>query len=114
MSTPTDDRTPSLSYRSFLRVAAVFLLIFLATAGYRSWRDLASARAHADELRTEIDATQGRIDQLQELIEKVENDPLTLERLAREDLGLVRPGDIVIVLPEDETAPETAPSNPTS
>jgi cell division protein FtsB len=96
--------TPSLSYRSFLGTAVVFLMLLLATAGYRSWRDLASSRAHANELRGKITNTGERIEHLRDLIERVENDPLTLERLARENLGLVRPGDVVIVLPKIPTA----------
>jgi cell division protein FtsB len=91
-------------------VGVVFLLLFLATAGYKSWRDLATARAHVEDLRGRIEATQARIGELEDLIERVENDPLTLERLAREELGLVRPGDVVIVLPEEEAAaPPAAP-----
>ena len=31
-------------------------------------------------------------------------DPMTLERLAREELGMVRPDDVVIVLLPDEAA----------
>lgn len=104
MKKPADNPTASPSYRSFLGVAVVFLMLILATAGYRSWRDLATARAQASVLRVEITATEKRIEHLQDLIERVENDPLTLERLAREYLGMVRPGDVVIVLPEDSTA----------
>jgi cell division protein FtsB len=104
----SEDHTPGPSYRSFLGVGVVFLLLFLATAGYKSWRDLAMARAHVEDLESRIEATQGRISELQELIERVESDPLTLERLAREDLGLVRPGDVVIVFPEEDVADSRA------
>lgn len=104
MKKKPDNPTASLSYRSFLGVVVVFLMLLLATAGYRSWRDLAAARGHANELRAKITATEGRIEQLRDLIQRVENDPLTLERLAREDLGMVRPDDVVIVLPKESTA----------
>lgn len=78
-------------------------MLLLATAGFRSWRDLTTARAHASELRSKMTDAEQRIEHLRDLIERVENDPLTLERLAREDLGLVRPRDVVIVLPEAPT-----------
>jgi len=86
-------------------------MLLLATAGYRSWRDLATARGHVSELRGNITDSGKRIEHLRDLIERVENDPLTLERLAREDLGLIRPGDVVIVLPETPTARQS-PSVP--
>jgi len=41
---------------------------------------------------------------LDDRIESIRNDPAMLERLAREDLGLVRAGDVVIVLPDPPPA----------
>ena len=40
-----------------------------------------------------------RIALLKRRIESLKNDPVTLDRVARESLGLVRPEDVVIVLP---------------
>jgi cell division protein FtsB len=52
-------------------------------------------------LEQQIAETQQRIERLRDRIERIKNDPVTLERLAREDLGLVKPGDVVIVLPDE-------------
>jgi len=81
-------------------------LILLATAGVKSYRDLAAAHAHEAELNRRIAESQERIRILKERARLIANDPLTLERLAREDLGMVRPGDVVIVLPDESAAPE--------
>ena len=51
---------------------------------------------------------------LRERIDRIENDPAMLERLAREDLGLVREGDVVIVLPEEDEQPQDAASSSAS
>jgi cell division protein FtsB len=40
------------------------------------------------------------VEELVRRIERTRDDPVTWERLAREELGLVRPGDIVVMLPE--------------
>jgi len=88
-------------------VAVLFLLVLLATAGFKSYRDLAAARAHEAALAEQIAASEARIRVLREYVRTIEDDPMTLERLAREQLGMVRPGDVVIVLPEDASAPET-------
>lgn len=90
--------------RSLLGAAVFLLLALLLTAGLKSYSDLAAARAHESSLERQISETRHSIDVLQDRIERIKNDPVTLERLAREDLGLVKPGDVVIVLPEDDTA----------
>ena len=105
MSDPTETTAPR-TYRPLIAAAVVMLLLLLATAGFKSWRELAAAHAHEADLVREIAATEARIQILREHVRAVKNDPLTLERLAREELGMVRPGDVVIVLPEEEAVAE--------
>ena len=69
----------------------------------KSYSDLSLARSHEAELTDEIAAAETRIEALSHGIELLESDPHTLERLAREELGMVRPGDVVIILPEEES-----------
>ncbi len=90
-------------------MAVVAVLGLLATAGVKSYRDLAAARDHEQELRRETDAASERIRELTGRIERIRHDPAVLERLAREDLGLVREGDVVIVLPEPPATQELEP-----
>lgn len=92
-------------YRSVAGVAVFCLLALLATAGFKSYRDLAQARAHEADLLARIAAAEARIRTLREDVRRMEQDPLTLERLARENLGMVMPGDVVIVLPEEGAEP---------
>ncbi len=80
------------------------LLGLLATAGFKSYRDLDSAQGYERELLDEIAGAQERIRALDGRIDSIRNDPAMLERLAREDLGMVRAGDVVIVLPEPPPA----------
>jgi cell division protein FtsB len=90
-------------------VVAVFsLLALLATAGVKSYSDLARARAHEADLTGRIAAAEARIRVLREDVRRMGEDPLTLERLARENLGMVMPGDVVIVLPEEGSLTDEA------
>jgi cell division protein FtsB len=89
------------AFRSFLGLAVVLFLGLLALAGMRSYRDLTAARAREAVLERRIEASRGRIEALEEHIGRLRDDPATLERLAREELGMVKPTDVVIVLPED-------------
>jgi len=92
---PKRDRSPALL---LLTVAAVLLAV--GTAALQGWRDLAEQRAREEALVRDIARTENDVRTLHERIERLQADPVTLERLARHDLGLVRPEDLVIVFPE--------------
>ncbi len=97
-------------FRPALGLAVLAALGLLATAGVKSYRDLGAARDHEQNLRQEIAGANQRIRALHGRIDGIQNDPVVLERLAREDLGLVREGDVVIVLPEPPSeSPEPRP-----
>lgn len=93
---PRRDRFPIL-----LTAAVVVVLLAVGAAGLRSWRDLATQRAREAELEAAIAGTEADVRRLEERIERLHDDPLTLERLARHDLGMVRPDDVVFVFPEE-------------
>lgn len=99
------------SFRPILGAAVLLFVAVLATAGVKSYRDLEAARRHKDLLESQIQGTETEIARLRGKIERLRSDPGTLERLAREDLGMVRPGDVVIELPPDSVpiAPQAAP-----
>lgn len=82
-----------------LVAVVVFLALLLATFGLKSYRDLAAVRGRERQLTAEIASTEERISRLKRRIESLKNDPVMLERVARESLGLVRAEDVVIVLP---------------
>lgn len=87
--------------------AAVFLLVLLALAGGKSYRDLTAVREREAELEAKLAATRAEIAAFERRLDRLRHDPVTLERLAREQLGMTRPGDVVIVLPPEELAEAT-------
>ena len=87
-------------------VVGCFLLL-LGLAALSSYRDLAAARDRRQTLQGEIQQTRAENDELVRRIERLRNDPATLERLAREQYRMMRPDDLVIVIPED---PEEVPA----
>lgn len=99
-------------FRSVLAAAVLLVLALLAVAGVRTYRDLAAARRHETELEESIRQVQGEIDVLTRRVEDLRDDPEALERLAREDLWMARPGDVVIVLPPEEAPPPAAARTP--
>jgi cell division protein FtsB len=93
------------SFRPVLGAAVALFLALLAIAALKSYRDLASARSHQHMLERQIQQTVARSEWLRLRIERLHHDPGMLERLAREDLGMVRPNDVVIELPDGAVAP---------
>lgn len=116
----SEEETPELSelkepqgadWRPLLVVAGAFVLALLSLAAVKSYRDLEGARNREQGLEKSIKEAGQRIERLHGQIERLRSDPATLERLAREDLGLVRPGDVVLVLPPPETAAKPKPAS---
>lgn len=95
------------SFRPVLGASVVLFLSLLAVAGVKSYHDLEAARQRKLTLETRIRSTESEIARLQNRIERLRSDPGLLERLAREDLGMVRPGDVVIELPLEDVGGTT-------
>ena len=85
-------------------VSAVGVAAADGQTGIRAWRkvrsDLATAQKRVGELEARIESREGEAAALRK-------DPLALERAIREDLGLAKPGEIV-VRGLDGPAPEPA------
>jgi cell division protein FtsB len=99
------------SFRPVLGATVLLFFALLAIAALKSNRDLQAARAHERTLKEKIAATRAESERLQVRIDRLRHDPGMLETLAREDLGLVRPRDVVIELPDPKAppAPRVAP-----
>lgn len=103
---PAEEPARTDSFRPILGAAVLLFVAVLAMAGTKSYRDLEAARLHKHQLETRVQQTKDEIARLRGRIELLRKDPGTLERLAREDLGMVKPGDVVIELPADPVPPK--------
>jgi len=103
---PAEEPARTDSFRPILCAAVLLFVAVLAMAGTKSYRDLEAARLHKQQLETRVQQTRDEIARLHSRIERLRKDPGTLERLAREDLGMVKPGDVVIELPPDPVPPK--------
>lgn len=103
--TQSDAPVRSDSFRPVLGAAVLLAFALLAIAALKSNRDLQAARFHERTLKEKIAATRAESERLQVRIDRLRHDPGMLEKLAREDLGLVRPRDVVIELPDPQATP---------
>lgn len=100
MSAPAELLAPVRRVPPLVALGAFLGLALLAAAGVKSHQDLAAARGRESALRASIASTEARVQALRRRVERLRDDPVLLERIAREDLGWIRPGDVVVVFPD--------------
>lgn len=98
------------SHRPFWGAAVALFVALLGIASLKSYRDLESARQRQHQLEHKIEETRTGIAELKGRIERLKGDPSLLERLAREDLGMAFPGDVIIELPQPGAVPAPPPA----
>ena len=88
-------------------MAKILLIVFLALVAYiaygnglfyKVWQEektLAELEAQRKQLEAENDS-------LRQVLKRLESDIDFIEKVAREDLGLVKPGEVIIPLPAEE------------
>jgi cell division protein FtsB len=78
----------------------MLVLLGVLLTGIKRLGDLGMARRREAALEQQIEASQAEIQRLKQRNQRLRGDPTLLERLAREDLGLAAPEDLVVVIPE--------------
>jgi cell division protein FtsB len=102
--------------RGFLRehvwVALVIGLVLLGLQdvfGTHGVLAMHRSQKEAEQIRNEIKQLDDENRQLQDHVKDLKSDPAEIERIAREDMGLARPGEYIFKLPPKN---ETVTSNP--
>ena len=94
--------------RRRIPMLATLLVFFLAVmlVGLVPFRQILNQRDAVDSAEGRLDALVTANEQLEDEIEALQT-PVEIERRAREDFGLVRPGEVAyIVVPTDAPEPE--------
>jgi len=89
-------------------VGGVLVLLLLAGLSVYGWQGVVRVRQLREQLSTlerENVALRGEAERLGQVIDRLQNDPAYLERIAREERGMVRPGETVLKFPSrDKTS----------
>lgn len=90
----------------------MLLALYWAVFGgeYSVW-ELRGARAELERSRAELTALRQEIDSLRAWADSLRDDPWTLERLAREEHGLVRAGEEVVRVTGAPTRESASPDS---
>lgn len=90
-----------------LLLAAAYWAVF---GGEYSVFEVRNVRSAVVEEQARLDEVEARIDSLAAWKDQLENDPVTIERVAREEFGMIREGETLYRFADVD--PERAPSGP--
>ena len=76
-------------------IGCFLLLSLLAIAGERGFFEVYQFSRHLQHVESRIQALEVENERLREQVTGLRSDPYQIEKLAREDLGLVRPDEII-------------------
>jgi len=91
--------------RLALAGAVVAAVWFAVAGGEYGWRDLRTRTDRRERLEVEVARLQAVVDSLRVELVAVESDPLTIERIAREEYGMVKGNRELLYRFVDDDAP---------
>lgn len=84
-------------------ILIIGLIVFIiGTAVTRTRKEFREAHAEHQRLQTEVNQLQLETERLQEEIRQLKDDPQMIERIAREELHMIRPDEMVISFPDSQ------------
>ncbi|HKO05665.1 MAG TPA: septum formation initiator family protein [Candidatus Acidoferrales bacterium] len=90
--------------------ALVVLVLMHTLFGPYGYLSMRRSEREIEQLRQEIDRLDRENVQLSGEIRALQTDPAAIEKAAREDMGLARPGEIIFRLPDDPAPPAGMPA----
>lgn len=91
-----------------LRAVRVFLVTlfisgaFAAVLGRGGYLELRRAVAKVERQQAQIESGEVQLQLIRQTVQALEENPMARERIAREQLGMAGPGEILFLLPEEE------------
>lgn len=105
-ASPSPWRRLLLTFLGLALLALVVHTIF----GQNGYLALRRQRQEQDRLQSEIERLQEENRRLAAEVEKLKNDPRAIERVAREELKMARPGEKIITLPPEKPPSSDSPA----
>jgi cell division protein FtsB len=115
VSDPEQERKRRLRLAAFgLFLSLVFVGSSLAAVfGESGLLDLRRRHREIEALTKEVERRRAALAAMESHLQRLQDDPTAIERIAREDLGLVKPGEITFLLPREEVGtPGARPDAP--
>lgn len=107
---PSPLRAGSLARRALISLLGLGLLALVVHTLFseKGYLELRKQRQEVQRLEAEIQRLEQENQRLLEDIQELKSDPKAVERVAREELKMARPGEKVIILPDKKpSTPQT-------
>lgn len=99
-------------YARSLLALALFLIAIHDVFGSHGLLAMRRTQSQIKELRGEIDRLNQENDDLNKQVHALRTDPKAVERIAREEMGLARPGEMIFKLPEQPQKSDVPATKP--
>lgn len=105
VSTHDSRRATQVTLKAVILLSGVLTLVFLVSFFFsdRGIAELQHARRRVDDLHTDIQRLQTENARLRGEIDSAKKSTWAVERIAREDLGMSKKGEVVYMLPAKQT-----------
>ena len=97
-------------YATYVLVVVCIALIVHEILGAHGFMALRQEKKEIESLREQIRQLKDENAQLDKRIKELQSDPKAIERLAREQMRLARPGETIYTYPEKDAKKDQAPS----
>lgn len=106
VSTHDSRRATQVTLKAVILLSGVLTVVFLVSFFFsdRGIAELQHARRRVGDLRSDITKLQAENARLRSEIESARHSTFAVEKIAREDLGLSKKGEVVYMLPSTTTA----------
>ena len=106
VSTHDSRRATQVTLKAVVLLSGVLTLVFLVSFFFsdRGIAELQHARHRVADLHSDIERLQAENTRLRNEIESAKHSTFAVEKIAREDLGLSKKGEVVYMLPPTTTA----------
>ena len=106
-SQPSNSSVPPATRRRTLQMLLVFVTLVLvinSLVGERGLTETLRARRQHQELVTSIERLRAENARLRDEARRLRSDPSTIEALARQELGLIKPGEMLFIVKDAKQA----------
>ncbi len=107
VSTHDSRRATQVTLKAVILLSGVLTLVFLVSFFFsdRGIAELQHARRRVADLQTDIHRLEGENARLRAEIDSAKKSTWAVERIAREDLGMSKKGEVVYMLPKEGARP---------
>ena len=109
-----DEKAGSLlrQYGGVLLGLLVLVLVVHDIFGAHGYLAMSRTQTEIKKVQTELEQLNKENLQLEQEVRELKTDPHKIEKIARDELGLARPGEVIIKIPRSQQLPQNSTAKP--